>query len=737
MQRIRPWHVCALVMLSACADGTTEDAPGDLKAFLTNTTAITPDDGERLNAAFATQAVRAWGYRSAGVQPRDSEAWSPVTSVDGNGATEPGDVSAWVEAGDITDQGVFAPCENHACPEITLSDEQRAMLGSRLNAPGALQTVQRLSGAALRLAGSEADIRWAAGLEVGMVFHDDQHLWEINPRLLDLVRDGAANRVGETLVAPSQNVASSSQNSEEGALPFPTLPEPPTTATPPLRNHEPPPGYRSSSSSDCDCNDCDLIDVKCAVEPIASGHRSHPLLSRPFVLALAALALLSRRRARTCPARQSRGRGWAMRFLPIFAFGLATHPVDAQTPDGASRLAAGKRYLAQKDFASAISELEAARAAGIGRNVLEPLATAYVGASRYPEAYAALGELLSDEALLANTERERVRRQRDALEPKLAFVYVQVEPPAASLSVDGHAATIDPASKLVVVSPGPHHVSAHADGFLDAGQSVATQATRKATVKLSLSPSTAVAAAAPVAPPTPTAAPPTERPATQRFYKFRTGPYVVGHIGFAILTARPYGFHYDTHLNDETKQQQENPGLTSLFGVTAGTRLTRGVGVGGLLMYGRGGGEGTVRQIELTTGGGTLSHEGPADFTQQTIRLGPHFRFMAGGDVARFLAGTSLGAVYAWIDLDHVNVVESGGILLERGTYHHDYSGIDPFWGFDLGAEFNVPSHFLLGFALDVFIERTRGISGNPFGGTAQGYFGFSARVGFHDWKPE
>lgn len=395
-----------------------------------------------------------------------------------------------------------------------------------------------------------------------------------------------------------------------------------------------------------------------------------------------------------------------MLFLPILVLGLTTHPADAQTPESAALLATAKAHEA---------------------------------AGRYPEAYAALGALLNDHAPSKKAELERLRHQREALEPKIAFVYVQTEPPTASVLVDGHPAIIDPGSKLVVVSPGPHHVSARAEGFLDAGQSVATQATRKSVVKLSLSPGAAVPADAPQTPPSAVAVtPPKEAGATRaRVYKFRRGPYVVGHIGFAILTARPVGFRYETHLNEETKQQQENPGLTSLFGVTAGMRLTRGVGIGGLLMYGRGGGTGTVDQLELTADGGTLTHEGPADFTQQSVRLGPHFRFMAGGDVARFLVGTSLGAVYAWVDLEHVDVVESGGIVLERGTYHHDYSGINPFWGFDLGAEFNVASHFLLGFALDVLIERTRNLSGNPFGGTAQGYLGFSARLGFHDWRPE
>lgn len=696
MRCIRPWYVGSLLLVSACADAPTAEDASELQAFLTDTAALTPTERQRLNAGFARQAVRAWGYRSAGVQPRDAEAWSPVMNGE-----EAGDVSAWLDALDITDRGVFAPCENRECSRSPLSDAQRGALGPRLSSLSAFRTVERLTGAALRLAGAEADIQWTEGLEVGMVLHGQEGVVEINPRLLELLSDGASSEVD--LVAPNPEIASR-QNDDQSPVPVPPVPEPRESPAP-LRNHEPPAGQASDSSSDCDCGDCDLIDIRCAVQPLASADQPHRLLSRQLFLALAALALLARRRSRSRRgAKRARRAGWAMRFLSIVALGLVTCPAAAQTPDSGSRLAAAKTHEE---------------------------------AGRYPEAYVALGELLRDEALLKKPDRERLRRQRDALEAKLAFVYVQLEPATASVLVDGHAAIVDPSSKLVVVNPGPHHIAARAEGFLDAGQSVATQAGRKAVVRLSLSPSPTVApvqtplpAVAVTAPKEPVAAP-------QRVYKFRHGPYVVAHIGFALLTARPSGFRYKTHFDEETKQDREGPGLTSLFGATAGMRLTRGVGIGGLVMYGRGGGTGTVTQIELNGSGGTLTHEGPADFTQQSLRIGPHARFMVGGDVARFLIGTSLGAVYAWLDLEHVDVIESGGTVVERGTYHHDYSGINPYWGFDLGAEFNIPSHFLLGFAFDVLIERTRNVSRNPFGGTAQGYIGFSARVGVHDWKSE
>ncbi|HEV8247760.1 MAG TPA: hypothetical protein VGP93_18425, partial [Polyangiaceae bacterium] len=244
-------------------------------------------------------------------------------------------------------------------------------------------------------------------------------------------------------------------------------------------------------------------------------------------------------------------------------------------------------------------------------------------------------------------------------------------------------------------------------------------------------PGQTVALPPPTSAPVPTPEPP--RPAKR--HRFVEGLYLVGQLGFSGLTAKPDGFSYDLYYDEDTGTNREHVGFAWFVGGVAGYRLSRGFGVGGLLLYGRGGGGGTMHQIEPSSLGGVLTHDGPADFLLQYVRLGPHFRFMAGGDRARFLAGTSLGAVYQFIDLEQVDLVEQGGALIERGTEHHDDDGFGQFWGFDLGAEFNTGDHLILGFAFDFFLDRTNGISGDPYGGTAQGLVGLSARIGFHDWK--
>jgi hypothetical protein len=212
------------------------------------------------------------------------------------------------------------------------------------------------------------------------------------------------------------------------------------------------------------------------------------------------------------------------------------------------------------------------------------------------------------------------------------------------------------------------------------------------------------------------------------------GPYVVGRLGFAALTAKPFGFSYDTVIDDETGQPRERTGAAWYVGADGGYRVSRGFGVGGLLLYVRGGGDGSVTQVDRTGDGTFASHTGPADLLIQSVRLGPNFRFMAGGQTARFLANVNFGPVYHFIDLEHAEVIAGGTTLIEVGTYHHDYDGWGPFFGFDLGAEFTIADQMLLGFAFDVMVDRTSSIDGDPYEGTAQGYIGFSARVGYADW---
>jgi hypothetical protein len=209
---------------------------------------------------------------------------------------------------------------------------------------------------------------------------------------------------------------------------------------------------------------------------------------------------------------------------------------------------------------------------------------------------------------------------------------------------------------------------------------------------------------------------------------------VLAQLGFVVPTARPEGFHYELTRDRDTGEDRERTGIGYMVGANGGYRLVRWFGIGGLVMYGRAGGQGTVRQVERTSTGGRLEHEGPANFSVQSLRFGPHFRLMAGGNRARFLGGVSVGLVHTWVDLEHADVFEQNGVLLQRGTFRHDDNGFGQFTGFDLGAEFNPGDHLLLGVAFDLFVDGTSNVSGDPFGGTALGYFGMSVRLGYHAW---
>ncbi len=425
--------------------------------------------------------------------------------------------------------------------------------------------------------------------------------------------------------------------------------------------------------------------------------------------------------------------------------------------------------------------------------MLEPLSRAYEGVGRLPDAYVTLSELAGEGTSRRTLPSElNTRKALRDLEGKLAFVSVQVNPPEAALFVDGQPAAIDPRSRQLVVAPGAHTIAATHPGHAPAQQAVAAErGTRNAVATLTLAVTGARVVVQGFAPDaiialdgkpltqgrwegtvpegrhlvqvyrpggpsydfpfdaragqTVTLPPPLTQPAApgpvaplgkpvKPPRRSVVGPYVLGHLGIAALTAKPFGFSYDTVIDEETGQPRERTGAAWYVGASGGYRVSRGFGIGGLALYLRGGGEGSVKQVERLQSGGFQSHTGPADLLIQSFRLGPNARFMAGGNTARFLASISFGPVYHFIDLDHAEVIEQSGTLIDVGTYHHDYDGWGPFFGFDLGAEFTIADHALLGVAFDVMVDRTGSIDGDPYEGTAQGYIGFSVRVGYADW---
>jgi hypothetical protein len=785
----------SLALLAACADAANDEQSAELQRHLQTSAASPAADAELLNLAFSSLAVRAHGY--AEHLPQSAPAlWSPVVSVDANGP-HPVDVSEWIASGDIDAQGVFAPCRVTTCTKSALSAENRALLRESLDRGAAEDCAERIQGGALRLWPHARHIRWVESSNTGIAWHAASQTVELNARLLSFACQSGA-------VEPSASAGS------EARLPDQNAGAPRITGAP-LRNHEPPPGYQSDSDG-CDCNliniDCsgdstNKSNDSCAISARTGDTRRRRYLNLNWLFAVAAVVLVKRRQRRSAERRRELD-GPSKRLLlrglfsALLLFSIML-PVSAraQTAEATTHLNAGKAQLARSDYAAAITELEAARAAGAGRAVVEPLAKAYEGAGRLPEAYVLLGDALAD-AALKNPERDRLQKQAQNLEPRLAFINVQVEPANASVLIDGATPVVDPRSKQYVIIPGQRRVSASASGFAAAEQMInAAPASRNTIVNLKLTADSASSVASatfqirafatdaviaidgvPIArgywsgpvtpgphlvqvyqpggqnyefrvtavagkteqipPPGGQAVPISEpAPPNKPRHKYRVGPYVLAHVGILGMTAKPDGFRYDVRKSSDNNTEKESGGAALLVGATGGFRLSRGVGVGGLLMYGRGGGDGTVKQVEANGTGGYLAHEGPADFLQQFVRISPHFRFMAGGDRARFLVGLGLGTVYSWIDLDHVDVVVANGALSQRGTYHHDYGGWNPFWTLDMGAEFNLPSNLLLGIAFDVFVDGTGNISGDPFGGTAQGYLGLSARIGVHNWTAE
>jgi hypothetical protein len=610
-----PKSLLLSVLLAACA-GAPEDSSELQDYFEGNGQKLTSADG--LNSEFSRNAVRASGYARSGVLPPERESWSAVARV-GGGGIEPADVAPWLDAGDIDEDGQFAPCIRTPCtptnPNVGRGD--RAREGDRV------------AGAALRLVDTDHAVIWSDAGGHALLIRDDERTIEINPKLIELIEP-----------LPENQVVPSRQKPRPADSPVPAR-EPAGFAPDELRNHEPPPEQAPQEDSDgCDCGDFFDCEQK---KTTSGGAGKNPALA--FLGAVAALWWLRR------SGRRERGAGFTI----------------------------GRKLLAL---------------------------------------------LLIPAALLSLSGRAWAQDETaPAPPPPTAQVVVYGFAPDALIAIDG--AVVGKGSFSGLVPPGAHLVQVYRPG----GPSYDFPITAQAGVVTQVPP--------PSAPAVWPAAPERPRPPApvKRTPRWEEGPYVLGQVGFVVPTARPDGFHYELATDEDTGQEREKSGVGYMVGATGGYRLVRWFGMGGLLMYGRAGGQGTVRQIERTSTGGRIEHEGPADFTAQSLRFGPHLRLMAGGNRARFLGGFSVGVVHTWIDLEHPDVFEQNGVLVQRGTFHHDFDGLNQFIGFDMGAEFNPGDHLLLGVAFDLFVDGTGNLSGgDPFGGTALGYFGMSIRLGYHDW---
>ncbi len=661
--------VAVFAIVTGCAAAPSDGETSELREFLMGTTSAA-GDAAYLNELFSRRAVRASGYRDAGVEAPVDERWSPVAVMEGDEPV-PAGVEAWLQAGDIAESGSFEPCVT-PCPSVPArSIEDEAALEARLTAAGVDARVDRVAGAALRLTAPDYQLRWVSASDYAIVIDHEHRLITLNAGLVALLapqREGANGMVFEGGPVSGEPSTSGNLTQDEPEAPSSGRlleSDTDTTAKPlVLRSHEPPEDYQASGGG------CDLFDdVDCTGSD--NGDSSSCAITR-----------------RPRKPAQAGGR-WVLPVLPLF-FGMA----------------AGVFWLRRR----------LRRGSRLGRFS---------------------SWFLFSSVLLLSLSAPRVAAAQDAAdtsapagEQAAATLRVQGFAPDAVIAIDGQAVARGQWSGPV--APGQHLVQVYKPD----GPAYDFPIEARAGETIDVPPASAAPPPPPPPPPAPIAEPPPPPPppAKRRFVR---GPWVLAHVGFAALTATPEGFSYERTVDPDTGETSTTGGLSLVAGASGGIRLTRGVGIGGLLMYTRGGGNGTVSQVVGDSTTGFIHHEGPADFTAQSVRLGPHFRFMAGGDRARFLASTNLGVAYNFIDLEHVDLIAQGGNAIETGTFHHDYDGWSPFFGFDLGAEFNPGDHLLLGVAFDAMIDMTSSISGNPYGGTSQGYVGFSFRIGYHLWQAQ
>jgi hypothetical protein len=141
-------------------------------------------------------------------------------------------------------------------------------------------------------------------------------------------------------------------------------------------------------------------------------------------------------------------------------------------------------------------------------------------------------------------------------------------------------------------------------------------------------------------------------------------------------------------------------------------------------------GDGLVGDNEVYT------DQSPGDYILQSIRFGPVFRLMIGGEVNRFVGGGGAGALYEFIDLNHADIGwnDATSSYDKRGTFHHDYDGWAPYGLLEVGYERSVGA-LLLGASLQLTLEAVSTLPEEPYGAAVQARMGLSLRMGYGGWR--
>jgi hypothetical protein len=148
----------------------------------------------------------------------------------------------------------------------------------------------------------------------------------------------------------------------------------------------------------------------------------------------------------------------------------------------------GVKLFNDHNYAAAVVEFEAAYAERPRASPLLNIALCYKGLFNYPKAIAALELALSKHAsTMDENDRQAAESAVAEMKTLIGYVVVTLEPPSATLLVDGEPQPPEALSKPLPLSPGRHRIGARADGYATAEQIVTvTSADKNKPVRITL-----------------------------------------------------------------------------------------------------------------------------------------------------------------------------------------------------------------------------------------------------------
>lgn len=342
----------------------------------------------------------------------------------------------------------------------------------------------------------------------------------------------------------------------------------------------------------------------------------------------------------------------------------------------------GIKLFQDRNYRAAIVEFEAAYKERPKASPLFNIALAEKALFNYPRAIAALERALAHHRDTMDEGDEKTARSAiEEMRALLAHLTIEISPPTATLLIDGEEQPpASSATRVVELGPGVHRISARADGYKSAEQSVKlVSGQRDQKVKLTLVPEKVTVAPEPAPVTLP---PPPPPPKPMPISSSRQGYYVIGAASLLWPLTHPRAF----------PAEPNSGGAGSL---RVGYRVNTPAAFDLMLQY-----------ANIATGADTPEYP-DASYTFASTRIGLNVRLMTPGQTWRFVGSIGGGLTYDKVSFD--NIRKADGSDLCRGTCRRA-SGVNAFVFSEVGIELDLGG-VLLGFSLDSYFQSSRGIS--------------------------